>query len=184
MPFLGGFSPTLIHAQPASVFAVGQNITKTLATETVTIAESSHLRLVAKTRLSSSAESITIGESIARVKALIRSLATQTITVGESINRINAAIKTLSDTTSITGETIAKLITKARALGYTHSTGEALANLISKVRALATQTTSISDAVDKLVGVAGTAIEKTLSETELIAEVSMIRLKAAWRQQP
>jgi hypothetical protein len=183
MPFLGGFSPTLIHAQPASVFAVGQNITKTV-TETVTVAEASHLRLVAKTR-ALSAESITIGEqTLTRIKALIRSLAAQTITIGETIDRSYGPVRTLSDTITIAGETIAKLITKARALSDTEAIAEGLANLISKVRALAAQNTAISDAVDKLKGVGGAAIEKALSETETIAEVSMIRLKASWRQQP
>lgn len=179
MPFLGGFSAILVHA--TSTYVVPQNITKSLATESVTIAESSHVRLVAKTRTRT--EIVIVSEAIARIKTIIRTLAAETTSIAEAIVRERGRVRLLSAETIIISDSIARLIAKIRETGYSHFTSETLGNLISKIRALAAQTITISDAVDKVLGVTGIAIEKTLSESELISEASG-RLKAVWRLQP
>lgn len=180
MPFLGGFSASLVHAQP-NVFNIA--VSKSLTTETITIAEASHVRLVGKTRPLAT-ETITIAEVIAKLITKLRALSDTSI-IDESVLRWRGKVRPLSDTTTIAIESIAKLIAKVREAGdaMPPPTSEALGNLIGKMRALAAQTITISEAIDKIVGVTGAAIEKTLSESQLISESSG-RLKAVWRLQP
>lgn len=155
-----GGTGTTLTARAVSMNALGFERRIRTASDTITVAEASMIRLDAKIRAITDT-SITVGEAIARVKAAFRALS-QTVTVGEAI---------------------AKLITKVRALSDTITIGEALATIAGKVRALAADTITIGENVVRVVVTSGANIVKTLSETDIISE-GIGRLKAVWRLQP
>ena len=125
-----------------------KGILRSIATQTVTVGAGSIARLSVKIR-ALSLQTIVLTEDLQRTltagaQNIVKTI-TQTITLGESIARLKASQRTIPETITIGAGTIARLSAKIRTIPQTIITSENAARLSVKVRALATQTVIIAD---------------------------------------
>ena len=166
--------------------AAGNNVVRTMDTETITISEVTKARLAAKMR-PLTAQTTTISEvTKTRLASKMRPLATQTVTMSEPAPpaRVRSKARALpTETITIDAGTLARLKSSMRALSAETTTIGAgtVARLKAALRSLATETITISEDLQRTVTLGGQAIEKVLEETVTIAAGTAARLKAATR---
>jgi hypothetical protein len=168
-------TPTLSIAwiSCSATLATSTNYDRPLTTETISVSESI-ARLKAANRSLSDSPAIT--EAIARLATNTRALSTETIIVGESLGEIFGVNRTLSTETITIGEALARLYAANRPLSAeTITIGESLARLKAANRALTAETTAITESLVRTFGVV-----RTLSDTTVIGE-SLARIYNAMR---
>ena len=157
-----------------------KGILRTLATQTVIVTGGTLARLSVKIR-ALAAQTIALTEDLQRTitagaQNIVKTI-TQTVTLGESITRIKGSQRTTIQTITVGAGSIARLNAKIRsAVPQTIVIADARARLKTSMRSLATQTTTIG--AGGLVRIK--AAQRTISQTILLTD-NRNRLAAKFR---
>lgn len=166
--------------------SAGQNITRALTTETVTVSDSGGgsglARLTTKVR-SVSSETVTVQESRARLANKTRAFTTETINVQESKARVKGKPRALTTETINTAESKARLAAKNRTLATetVTVTQSAFTRLTAKARSLTTEIINIAESIDRTVSHGVNNVVKTMSTEIVNVQESSARLASKLR---
>ena len=178
----GPATQTTTIVEPAAPVRIKGKV-KALATQTVTITETSLVRLASKIR--TRPETVAISENAARLCSKMRPLSTQTTTIDVGTAAIvKGKLRVLAtQTVTIVETTLVRLAAKSRPLAtQTVTISENRARLATKIRALALQIVAISESVSRTVAIQPKNIVKTLAtETVVVAAGTAARLSAKSR---
>lgn len=158
-----------------SIVSAGNNVVRALPTETVSISDGI-ARLTSKIRTRS--ETVTIGETPTRQAAKNRPLAIQTVTLSESIIRVKGKVKAPpAETVTIGGGTVSRLAAKTRARSETVVIGENATRLAAKNRIVPAETVIVGAGIAARIK----GKVKTISETVIVGGGTVARLAAKTR---
>jgi hypothetical protein len=146
----------------------GINITRNLI-ETIIVSDSLVRRL---TKIRAITENVTKSETIVRLAAKKRILATETITVGSgTLTRLKSVLRLSTESITISAGTLTRLISKIRTVTDTVSKGESLTRSLAKTRAR-TETINLSESLAR-------RLAKIRTRTETIAISDLISIVAS-----
>lgn len=152
----------------------GQSIVRAVPTETITIAAGTLTRLLNKFRTNT--ETLNKGETLAKKKAVNKTLSTESITVtAGTLNRLKAVLRTFTETTTST-ESVARPTAKKRALATENITvgSGTLTKVKGAVKAIS-QTVTSSEGIVRL-------LSKIRVNTENVTKgETLVRLLAKFR---
>jgi hypothetical protein len=148
----------------------GTDFTRSLSTETVSVSDSI-ARLLAATRALATETVTSNGGSLARMLAANRSLVTETTTIGENLERMTAFSRTIPETTNISDQLNRKLAATRTLATETVTVNDQLNRMLAATRILS-DTKAITHQLNyvKTLGGGGTNYERALTEVVAISD--------------